>query len=295
MRSARPSSSPSSDDRDPLLEADHDLGRSRGARRIERERIRLLGRRVPGILEDAGLDRATEEVLVDRERRRRRLHDRDALRERVLDLLVPRPDAIAQRGDHLHARVVRLERELEAELVVALPGAAVDDGLGAEVERDLRDRLRDDRPRERRHERVLALVQRVREDRSRALLVGERLLAVDEEDIVGVRGPRPRDRLLEVELLADVDEHGDDLLEAVPVLLQPGEDAARVETARVGDDGGAAHVTPHPGGGARRAPRGGTAPRCRRARRRRSCCRRRCVPAIAGCVASSTACASAFA
>ena len=116
--------------------------------------------------------------------------DRDALRERVLDLLVARPDAVAQRRDHLHARVVRLERELEAELVVALAGAAVDDGLGAELERDLGDRLRDHRPRERRDERVLALVQRVRQDRSRALLVGERVLAVDEQDVVGVRGPR---------------------------------------------------------------------------------------------------------
>ena len=32
---------------------------------------------------------------------------------------------------------VRLERELEAQLVVALAGAAVHDRLGAEVERDL--------------------------------------------------------------------------------------------------------------------------------------------------------------
>ena len=112
------------------------------------------------------------------------------------------------------------------------------------LERDLGDRLRDHRPRERRDERVLALVERVRDDRLRALLVGERVLAVDEEDVVGAGGLRARDRLLEVELLADVDEHGDDLVEAVPVLLQPGEDAARVEPARVGDDGGAAHAAP---------------------------------------------------
>ena len=70
------------------------------------------------------------------------LHDRDALGDRVLDLLVARPDPVAERRDHLHARVVRLERELEAELVVALAGAAVDDRLGAELERDLGDGLR---------------------------------------------------------------------------------------------------------------------------------------------------------
>ncbi len=132
---------------------------------------------------------------------------------------------------------MRLEGKLEAELIVPLAGAPVDDGLGADVERDLGDGLGDDRPRQRRDERVLALVERVRDDRAGALLVGEGVLAVDEEHVVGVRRARARDRLLEVELLANVDEYGDDLLEAVPVLLQPREDAARVEPARVGDHG----------------------------------------------------------
>ncbi len=136
---------------------------------------------------------------------------------------------------------MRLERELEAKLVVPLAGAPVDDRLGADVERDLRDRLGDDRPREGRDQRVLPLVQRVRDDRPRALLVGERVLAVDEEDVVRLGSPSTGDRLLEVELLADVDEDRDDLVVAVPVLLEPREDAARVEPARVGDDGGAAH------------------------------------------------------
>ena len=40
------------------------------------------------------------------------------------------------------------------------------------------------------------------------------------------------------------DEHGDDLVEPVPVLLQPGEDAAGVEPSRVGDDGCAPHAAP---------------------------------------------------
>ena len=137
-----------------------------------------------------------------------------------------------------------LERELEAELVVALAGAPMDDRFGADLERDLRHRLGDHRPRQRRHERVLPFVERIREDRPRTLLVGERVLAVDEEHVVGAGRIRPRDRLLEVELLADVDEHGDDLVEAVPVLLQPREDAARVEPARVGDDRRPAHAAP---------------------------------------------------
>ena len=51
-----------------------------------------------------------------------------------------------------------------------LPGAAVDDRLGAELERERRDRLGDHGPGQRRHERVLALVERVRLDRLRDLL-----------------------------------------------------------------------------------------------------------------------------
>ena len=188
ISSASASSSPSSDTGNAVLEADDDLDRQRRARRVGRERVRLVRRRVPRVLEHARLDRAAEEVLVDRVRRGLRLHDGDALGERVLDLLVARPDPVAQRSDHRDPRIVRLERELEAKLVVALAGAAVDDRLGAELERDLGDRLRDHRARERRDERVLALVERVRLDRARALVVRERVLAVDEDDVVGTCG-----------------------------------------------------------------------------------------------------------
>ena len=96
--------------------------------------------------------------------------------------------------------------------------------------------------RERGDERVLALVERVRLDRPRALLFGEGGLPVDEDDVVGAGGAAALDRRLEIELLADVDEHGDDLVVAVPVLLQPADDAARVEAAREGDDSNPAHL-----------------------------------------------------
>ena len=44
-------------------------------------------------------------------------------------------------------------------------------------------------------------------------------------------------------LLADVHEHGHDLVEAV-VLLQPRDRAARVEPSGIGEDGGSAHAAP---------------------------------------------------
>ena len=241
ISSASESCSPSSETGRPALEADHDLGRRGRLERRAGQLERVLGRCGPRILEHAGLDRAADEVVVDRERLLGLRLDRDAARLRVDDLLVARPDLVAQRRDHLHARVARLEGELEAELVVALAGAAVDDRLGAEVLGDPGDRLGDDRPRERGDERVLALVERVREQRLRDLLVRERVLAVDEHDVGRAGRVAARDRRLEVGVLADVDQHRDDLVEAV-VLLQPRDRAARVEPARVGEHRGPGHL-----------------------------------------------------
>ncbi len=208
------------------------LGSGRG---ISGERVRLLRWRGPRILERTGLDRPAEEVLVDRERGRLRRDDRNSVGEGVLDLLVACPDPVAQRRDHVQPGVGCLERELEAELVVALAGAAVHDRLGTELDGELRHRLGDHRPRQRRDERILALVERIRLDRASALLVRECRLSVDEHDVVRTGSAAALDRRLEVELLADVDQHGDDLVEAVPVLLQPADDAARVEPTREGN------------------------------------------------------------
>ncbi len=76
---------------------------------------------------------------------RGRLNDRNTVLERVFDLLVAGPDPVAKRRDHAHIRIVRLEGELEAELIVPLAGAAVNHRLRAELESDLGNRLRDDR------------------------------------------------------------------------------------------------------------------------------------------------------
>jgi hypothetical protein len=116
------------------------------------------------------------------------------------------------------------------------------DGFGSDLGGDVGYRLRDHRPRERRDERILALVERVGLDRAGALLLRERCLPVDEHDVVRTGRASSLDRRLEVELLPDVDEHGDDLVEAVPVLLQPAHDAARVEPAREGNYRGPAHA-----------------------------------------------------
>ena len=230
-------------DRQTRLERDHDLAGCRRGERGGGDCERLLGRRDPRVLEHARFDRAAEEVVVDRVGRLLLRLDRDPARFRISDFLVARPHAVAQRRDHAHARVARLERELEAELVVPLAGAAVHDRLGPELERDLRDRVGDHGTRERGDERIHALVQRVRLQGSRDLLVGEHVLAVEQDDVVGPGKVAALRRRPEIRILADVHEHGDDLVEAV-VLLQPCDRAARVQPARVGEHRGSGHAAP---------------------------------------------------
>ncbi len=222
------SSSPSSETGSPASKPTTTSSSRGGGRRGDGQREGFLGRRCPRVLEHAGLDRAAEQVVVDREGRLGLRLDRDAALGGVDELLVARPGPVAERGDDRHAGVGRLERELEAHLIVALAGAAVDDRVGAEVAGDRTDRLADHGPREGRHERVLALVERVREQRLGDLVARELILAVEHDHVVGAGGVAARDGRLEVAVLADVDEHGDHLFVAV-VLLEPGDGAARIE------------------------------------------------------------------
>ena len=230
-------------DREAAGEADHELGRLGRLVGIDGQLERLLRRRHPRILEDPGLDRAAEEVGIDRVGRGVRLHHRDAPLERVGDLLVARPHPVAERGDDAHPRIGRAQGDLEPELVVALAGAAVDDCVGPEVVRDGGHSLGDHRAGERGDQRVLALVERVGLQGFGHLDSGEFLPQVGDDDVVRPGGATARHRGLDLDLLADVDEHRDDLVEAV-VLLEPGDRAARVEPAGEGQDRDLAHAAP---------------------------------------------------
>ena len=114
------------------------------------------------------------------------------------------------------------------------------DRVGAELERDLCNRFGDHRSRQGGDERILPFVECVREQRLRHLLVGECLLAVEQQHVVRACELAAIDGRVKTCFLADVDEDGDHFLEAV-VLLQPRNRAARVEPARVGEDSDAVH------------------------------------------------------
>ena len=132
--------------------------------------VDVLGRRVPEVLEEAGFHRAAPHVLVDGERRALGDVDRDGVLLGERDGLLPRPRVVADGGQHLQIGCQRGESDLEADLVVALAGAAVGDDAAAVLAGRVHQVLDDQRPAQRRHQRVAVHVERVGLDRRQAVL-----------------------------------------------------------------------------------------------------------------------------
>ena len=162
--------------------------------------------------------------------------DLDAALDGVVDLLLARQaHAHAHRRDDLQLGVERADRDVEADLVVALAGAAVGDRVGALALRDLDQQLGDERPGERRGERdrrpgTCAFAWRLgntnwRTNRSRPSTTYALLAPADDG--------RRSDALAQ-RAAADIHGQGDDL--GVVLLAQPGDRDRCVQTARVGED-----------------------------------------------------------
>ena len=178
ISSTRPSRSPSIETGRPASKPDPDqlrlVGRVLG-RRHELEHV--VGGRLVEVLDRAALRRAPPEVVVDRIRGRGlvRALDRDPVLARVGDLLLAAHLPLADRREHLELGVERGDRAVDPDLVVALAGAAVGDRVAAGRARVLDRELCDQRPGERREQRIAAAVQRVRLDRRQDVVAGELL------------------------------------------------------------------------------------------------------------------------
>jgi hypothetical protein len=168
------------------LEGDGDLIRCRRELRGGGVVVDVLGGGVPDVLEVAGFDGASPDVLVDRVRVLLGGLDRQALFLGEGDGLVAGQGEVADGGDALQVRAEGLDAHFEADLVVALAGAAVGNGGGAEFAGGLHQVLDDDRAGDGGHQRVVALVEGVGLQRGHGVLVGE---LVD-----GRRPRRPRRR-----------------------------------------------------------------------------------------------------
>jgi len=143
---------------------------------------------------------------------------------------------LAPRRDHLDVGRQRVITELETHLIVALASRAVADRIRADHPRDLDLALGDQRPRDRRAEQVQPLVQRVRPHHREDVILDELLAQIVDEDVLGLDPGllRLAPRRFQFLALPEIGGEGDDL--ALIGLLQPLEDDAGVEAARIGED-----------------------------------------------------------
>ena len=150
----------------------------------------------------------------------------------IVDLLVTGLDApLTPGGDDRHVRGEVLDRQLEPDLVVALAGAAVDDGVGALLQGDLHKTLGDAGARVAGAEQII-------------LINGARLHAGDDivihifiRQIEHVQLGRAGLQSLLLEAfqlvrLADVAGYRDNLT-VVVILLQPGDDDGSIQAAGI--------------------------------------------------------------
>ena len=136
-------------------------------------------------------------------------------------------------GD-LHFRHERVGTELEADLVVALAGRAVGDGVGADLFGDFDLALGDQRAGDRGAEEILALVQRVRSEHRKDEVLDKGFAEIVDEDFLHAQHLGLGARGFELLALAEVGGEGHHL--AAVVFLQPAQDDGGVETARISED-----------------------------------------------------------
>ena len=115
------------------------------------------------------------------------------------------------RRDHPDVRLQRIVGELEADLVVALAGGTVTDGIGTDRAGDLDLPLGDQRPGDRSAEQVHSLVKRVRPEHRKDVVADEVLAQVLDEDLLDPQHLRFGARQFQLLALADVGGEGDDL------------------------------------------------------------------------------------
>ena len=159
---------------------------------------------------------------------------RDVVRLSVLDLLFTGLDIpLTPRGDDGHAGCEVLDRQLETNLIVALAGATVADGVGAFLERDLDQTLGDAGAGVAGAEQIL-FIHRPRLDAGDDEIVNVLLGEVQHVQLGSAGLECLFLQALQFVCLTDVTGHGDDLA-VVVVLFQPRDDDGGIQTARVGE------------------------------------------------------------
>ena len=152
---------------------------------------------------------------------------------RVVDLLVAALDVpLTPGGDDGHLRGEALDGQLEADLIVALAGAAVGDGVRALLFGDLHQPLADDGPGEGGAQKIV-LIFGAHHHGGDHYAVHHLVHQVLDVQLgrAGLDGLRLQ--TLQLVALAHVGGNGDDL-RVIVVLLQPGDDDGCIQAAGIG-------------------------------------------------------------
>ncbi len=172
-----------------------------------------------------------ESVLYGLSSRHRHFHS--AL-PRIFDLLEPRHVPVARGRDHLEIGPEGSCGEVESHLIVTLASAAMRDARRALDVGDLDEFLRDERPAERRRQRIPIFVQRVGLQRRQDVATRKLFAQIEHVRAHGARCQRAVAHRLELLPLSEIHRHGDDV-RPVP-FPEPGNRHRRVEPAGVRQD-----------------------------------------------------------
>ena len=193
--------------------------------------VRLLRR----VLQLEALMRDMHEVPVTAVGIILREGERDALRLDVVVLILTRLEGPDIRhtpwSDDIKVRCQCLDGELETNLIIALTGRTMADGLRALLPCDLDELLRDRRTCHRRTEQVLVLIGRIGLETRKHIVVAEVI-----RDILDVQLRRTGDlrtlrQSIQLVALSYIDTAADNLI--TEGLLQPWHDTGRIETTGV--------------------------------------------------------------
>ena len=219
------------------LEVDLDIfGLVRGGRRRDGAGEHLLVGLDPRVLQRAAFIGDVQEVRVGGIGRLAPLAARDGNLARlgigdqpVAGAQVPFPPG----GDHPDARLQRIVGELEADLVVALAGRAVGDGVRAGLAGDLDLAPGDQRARDRGAEQILPLIERVGAEHREDEVAHELLAQVVDIDLLHAHRLGLGAGGFQLLALAEVGREGHHL--AAIGLPEPVQDDGGVEAARIGE------------------------------------------------------------
>ncbi len=213
----------------------HVLGlvRCRLGRDAELEHVRR--RLDPWVFQDTALEADVEQVAVGAVGLLRAHWHGDAFRLRVFhEIRAALEFPVAPRGDDLEVGSESGEGQLEADLVVALAGRAMGDGIGVFKPGDFDLTLGDQRAGDAGAEEILVLIKGVGADHRVDEIAGEFFREVVDVALRRAGLERLFIEALELLLLADIGTERDDL--RVIFFLQPNENDGGIESTGISDN-----------------------------------------------------------